>query len=78
MTNMDTKRKSLFAHNEIAKANKLNNFYMRFNTDHVRECAVVLENVICNVNLDTIIIEPHTVTKVFNPHVVFGSNLTCF
>jgi len=65
MTNMDIKKKSLFAHNEIAKANELNNFYMRFNSDNTRDCAAVLENVFCNVDLDRIVIDLHTVTKVF-------------
>lgn len=65
MTNMDIKKKPLFAQNEIAKANELNTFYMRFNSDNTRECAAVLENVLCNVDLDRIVIEPYTVIKVF-------------
>ncbi len=54
MTNMDTKRKLLSAPNEIARANELNNFYLRFDTDNdnTKECMAVLENVNCDMNSD--------------------------
>ncbi len=67
MTNMDTKRKSLSALNEIPRANALNNLYLRFDTDNdnAKECLAVLENVICDMNLDRILIKPHAVTVVF-------------
>ncbi len=67
MTNMDTKRKPLSALNETARTNELNKFYLRFDTgkDNVKECMAILENVICDMNSDRILIEPHVVTKVF-------------
>ena len=45
ITNMDPKKKPLFAQNEEARANELNDFCMRFNTDNVNECAAVLDHV---------------------------------
>ena len=65
MTNMDTKKKPIFAQNEVARANELNEFYMRFNSDNGSECAAVLDNVICDVNRDRIVLELHFVTKIF-------------
>ncbi len=67
MSNMDTERKLLSYLNEIARANELNNFYLRFDTDNdnAKECMAVLENVICDMNSDRILIEPHAVPKVF-------------
>lgn len=34
MTNMDTKRKAVFANDEITKANELDDFYLRFESDN--------------------------------------------
>lgn len=65
MTNMDTKRKPLTAQNELLRANELNDFYMRFNTDNVSNCTAVLNNVRCEMNTDRILIDPHAVKKVF-------------
>ncbi len=62
---MDTKRKPLSALIETARANELNNFYLRFDNDNVKECMAVLENVICDMISDRILIEPHAVTTVF-------------
>lgn len=64
MTNMEAKRKPLFAQDESLKANALNQFYMRFESDNNRDCCDVLDNVNCNVK-DRIFIDPHAVTKVF-------------
>lgn len=36
MTNMETKRKPLFAIDETRRANELNNFYLRFESDNTR------------------------------------------
>ncbi|KAK0141045.1 RNA-directed DNA polymerase from mobile element jockey [Merluccius polli] len=65
MTNMDAKKKPPFAHNEITRANELNNFYMRFNVDNSADCADVLESVICDLNVDIIEIDLETVIKTF-------------
>ncbi len=65
MTNMEAKRKPLFAHNKTNRANELNNFYMRFNVDNSADCADVLETVICDFNADRIEIDLETVIKVF-------------
>lgn len=62
MTNMDTKRKTLFAHNVTERANELNNFYLRFETDSFRECCAVLKDVICNVDEDRTGIDPQSVS----------------
>ena len=64
MTNMEAKRKPLVAQDETLKANVLNQFYMRFESDNNRHCCVVLENVTCHVK-DRIFIDPYAVTKVF-------------
>ena len=68
MTNMEAKRKPLFAQDETLKANALNNFFMHFETDNIMDCSAVLENVTCNVK-DRIYIDPHAVTKVFSSGV---------
>ena len=65
MINMDTKGKPLFALNETARTNEFNDIYLCFNKEIVSECAAVLENVAFDINTDRILIEPHTVTKVF-------------
>lgn len=35
---MDTKRKAVFANDEITKANELNDSYLRFESDNQGEC----------------------------------------
>lgn len=42
MTNMDAKKKALYALNESARANELNDFYMCFEVDSVSECWKIL------------------------------------
>lgn len=65
MPNMDSKRKPLCGQDELARANELNNFYMRFDTDTVSECNVILNNVECDKDSDRILIDAQTVTKIF-------------
>jgi len=45
MTNMEAKRKPLVAQDESLKANALNQFYMRFESDKNMDCCDVLDNV---------------------------------
>jgi len=65
MTNMTSKRKPLFAGNETDKANELNNFYMRFESDTFKECCDILGNISCNVSDDRILIDSRDITRVF-------------
>lgn len=58
MTNTDTKRKAVFANDEITKANVLNDFYLLFECDNQGECREILEEVNCNVHGHRIWIDP--------------------
>lgn len=64
MTNMDAKKKALYARNESARANELNDFYMCFEVDSVSECCAVLENLGCN-EVYRIMFDPHSVNRLF-------------
>ena len=65
MTNMEPNRKTMAAQNESAKANELNDFFMRFETNTVKECCDVINALPCTGDSDRIIIDPGSVTKVF-------------
>lgn len=54
---MDAKKKALYALNESARANALNDFYLCFEVDSVSECCAVLENLGCN-DVDRIVFDP--------------------
>ena len=65
MTNMEPTRKPMVAQNECTKANELNDFFMRFETDSVDKCYDVLNALPYSGVDDRIIIDPGSVTKVF-------------
>ena len=62
---MDTKRKALFSSNETERANELNDFYLHFETGTFTECCAILENVHFNMDEERIVIDPQSVSKVF-------------
>lgn len=82
MTNMTPKRKALFACNESVKANELNDFYMRFETDNFKKCEEILGEVNCNMAEKRRLIHQGDVTKVFkslcSSKAMGPDGITCF
>lgn len=62
---MTPTRKPLFAGNKTDRANELNNFYMRFETDTFKECCNILDKINCNVGDDRILIYSGDVIRKF-------------
>lgn len=62
MTNLFSKQKALTAKNESVKANDLNSFDLRFETDDSKECLQALKNVNCEVENGTVIDLPSVIS----------------
>lgn len=64
MTNMIPLRKPLHDNNEMDRANELNNFYLRFETNTFNECNKILGEINCNMGTSRILIHSEDVTRV--------------
>lgn len=64
MTNMKSERKPIGAYNEIQKANELNDWFMRFETDTWKDCTEAIRTLTCS-DSERILIDLDFVIKVF-------------
>ena len=65
MTNMKSERKPIFALDEGARANELNDFFMRFECDTSQGCHDVIDELNYDAINDRMVIDQDTVCKVF-------------
>ena len=65
MTNMKSERKPIFALDEGARANELNNFFMRFECDTSQGCNDVINGLNCDDVVNRLVIDQDTVRRVF-------------
>ena len=76
MTNMNSGKKELQVHNELDKANELNLFYKRFDSNpakNVHDCREMVNTLVCEPR-HRILIEPRDVSNVFNKLLIKKSS----